>query len=857
MKTTGISLAQLGRYTSLVLTGLIIAAPVTAQDDSSGLEEIVVTAKGIDMKVMDTPIAITSISGSQMQDSGVKNMTDIQQLVPGLSATRSQTATTSSFSIRGIGSTSNNFGVESSVGLYVDDVYRSRQSSIINELVDVEAVDVLRGPQGTLFGKNTASGAIQIRTVAPSTDATDGFLEVTGGDLGLARIAGAANIVLTDKLAFRGTVFAAQRDGYIDVDGVGEGVLNDVDRLGLRFQVGYEGDNDFSMRVIADYSEVDEVCCGGTSRVDSYFSHGLLAQGQFVPGPDYILAALGATVYTDFPYPAGVLPPNVITGVGWEDYRTSLNKLPESRNEDRGLSVELNKTFGNGVTLTSLTAYRAFDTLDDIDADFTNADIVNRINIAEQQSISQEFRLSGEFGDNGSQWIAGAYYFSQDLNSDTVTSGGPHLQPYALIGNPDLVAAMDGVDQVSAIIIGQGGFFPPSADPFPADIFAHDIVKQKHTSYAVFGHIDWALSDAVTLTLGARYTDEEKDIDARYTQTGNGPPPDFDAIGLNLFYAATGNPLFDPVPLLAIALPNAGWGGYLFAPLSPRGNLQETLQDDQATGTAKLSWFVTDSAMLYGSYSTGFKAGGTNADRLYPTQSQLFGPEKSTSAELGYKADIGDNFRVSIAAFKTEFDDFQANTFEGGGFNLRNAGNLEVQGIEIEALWQPWDSFTVQAYYAKNEGEFTEYLGATCWDATPFHTGVAQEACDPVTNSADLSGFAIPYNPEDRYFVGLTKTFPVGQNDMFIRAEYAYSSEQFTDGDVDPLTRMDDYAIVNVRLGLELDSWNSTLTLWGRNITDERYYGNSYDPPLLDNGRMNSYPSEPATYGITFRKNWD
>ena len=199
MNPIGTSILNLGRAVALALVGLTLATTAVAQDaqqETSFLEEIVVTSKvkkGGE-NIMDVPVAITAVTGAQIEASGIKDMFDLQQNVPGLIVSRSQTATTSNFSVRGIGSTSNNFGVESSVGLYVDGTYRSRQSSLINELVDVEAVEVLRGPQGTLFGKNTAAGAINIRTVAPSTDSANAFMELTAGDLNLRRIAGAANI---------------------------------------------------------------------------------------------------------------------------------------------------------------------------------------------------------------------------------------------------------------------------------------------------------------------------------------------------------------------------------------------------------------------------------------------------------------------------------------------------------------------------------------------------------------------------------------------------------------------------------------------------------------------------------------
>ena len=282
------------------------------------------------------------------------------------------------------------------------------------------------------------------------------------------------------------------------------------------------------------------------------------------------------------------------------------------------------------------------------------------------------------------------------------------------------------------------------------------------------------------------------------------------------------------------------------------------------TGTAKLTWYANDRTMLYASYSTGFKSGGTNTDRLEydpefpdnPLFAQLFRPESSKSAEIGYKGDIGDHLRLSVAAFQTDFEDFQSLTFEGNGFILRNAGDMQIKGIEVEGLVHLFDNTTISGYYAYNEGEYKSFVRGVCWDATPFHTN----SVDPGDNgdgSCNRSGMSIPYNPENRFQVSLNQDFPMGNNNLFFRIEYAYASETKTDGDNDPFTLQDDFAIVNLRVGVDIESWNSTITLWGRNVTDERYYNGSYDPPLLDRGRMNSYPSEIATYGVSFRKNWD
>ncbi len=862
MKSTRNSLLGVFCIAVVGLATITTSAPAFAQNSQTAyLEEIVVQAQRRDQNLTDVPVSVTLVSGAEIEASGIKDMFDLQQNVPGLIVGQSQTTTSSNFAIRGIGSSSNNFGVESSVGLYVDGVYRSRQSSMINELIDVEAAEVLRGPQGTLFGKNSAAGSILLRTVAPDPSSANAFIDVTAGDYGLVRLAAATNIGINDKLAFRGTVYSSQRDGYVSDVFMGEDVYNNRDRFGLRMQLGInDASDDFNMRIIADYSEIDENCCVAVSRVDGLLSQASIpAFPALVPGSDAALLSLGGLISSSYPYPQalldGVFGPAAanIRAVPFEDYLIAQNYLPESTNEDRGISVEINKAIGE-MTLSSVTAFRLFDTYDRIDGDFTNVDVLERINIGEQQSISQEFRLSGDFGDKGSYFQVGAYFFGQDIDSVTHTNGGQFMEAYVLALQPQLVALINGVNAVSA---GSGGTLPPAASPFPPGFFVTENMAQEHKSWAVFGQTDLVFSDKVTLTLGARYTDENKTIHGEFTQTAAGPAPDLDAIALNLFYAATSNPAFDFVPLLAVMQPNNGWGGHLFDVLAPRPELNAELNDDQVTGTAKLSFFATENMMFYGSYATGFKAGGTNTDRISPAFNPVFGPETSTSLEVGFKGSW-DRIRIGFSYYQTDYDDFQANSFTGTGFNLQNAGQIETDGWELEYQWQPFDNTTISGYFAKSAGEFKTFVGGTCRDEYVFHTGLADPGSGGDINAevCDRSGDVIPYNPEDRAFIALTQDFPIGPGNLFFRAEYTYASELYTDGDVDPFTLQTGTDLINLRVGMDIDAWNSRITLWGRNITDERSYNGSFDQPL-GAGRMNSYPTEPATYGISFTKNWD
>ncbi len=539
-KTTEKCVTHFGAALIAVATGFIFSMPANAQDDSI-FDEIVVTVQKREQNIMDVPVAVTALTGADIQAAGIKDVFDLQQNVPSLIVGQSQTATTSNFQIRSVGSTANNFGVESSVGLYVDGVYRSRQSSMINDLVDVEAVEVLRGPQGTLLGKNTSAGAISVRTVRPGQE-TDAFIEVTGGDLGLAKLSGAANIPINDNLAFRGTVFATQRDGYIDDFRLGEDVYNDRDRQGARLQLAFnEPSDDLNWRLIADYAKIDEICCVGVGNVDNLYSRNSLSPdpSTAVTGTDTSILFLGGTVFTDYPYPqpfldalAG-LPGTLVTGSGFEDGVVAYNVLPESENQDSGLSFEINKTLGSGMTFTSITGYRSFDTVDFSDVDFTDVPLLERTNDATQESLSQEFRLAGEFGE-GSHYVAGLYYFGQEIVNRKSTNDAGALN-LLLNSNPNIISAGNGVDLVASIF-GAAGFLPAGSPAVLAGTTALDVVKQDHSGYAAFAQVDFAASDELTFTLGARYTDETKDIDAVYTQSlpSSTLRPDFGALTVKL-----------------------------------------------------------------------------------------------------------------------------------------------------------------------------------------------------------------------------------------------------------------------------------------------------------------------------------
>ncbi|WP_286267634.1 TonB-dependent receptor [Thalassotalea atypica] len=854
--------------TSLSLaSGSVYADDEPKKGEEAGLEVITVTAQKRIQNLQEVPIAVTAISGDEMTQAVIKDIYDLQSSVPGLGAFQSQSATNSSFSIRGVGTSSQNFGLESSVGLYVDGVYRARQNSMINNLVDVEAVEVLRGPQGTLFGKNTPSGAIQIKTVAPSHDGEDGFVEATVGNFGLVNYSGAASFsAIDDVLAFRVTAFGSQRDGIIDDVNLGEETINDRDRWGTRLQALYTPSDDLSIRIIADYSEIDEICCGAPVQLSNLQANEI--PGKF--GSDAVLPQLGGTVFPG--------------GNEFYDREVALSFLPESTMTDKGLSLELNWDIDDNYSIVAISAFRSFESYDNIDTDFTDVDLFGTSNDSEQSSFSQEIRLN--YVGKDLNYIVGAYYFSQDLDLDYSLYTDSLFNPFVMSSfGGALDPLLGGIDALSA---ATGGLIAPSAEAGPAGTGFDHVAEQEHESYAIFGQFDYKLTDQLTLTAGLRYTDETKDLSTKFYEnmaSGAEFPTYFSSIGDpsnpdtvvpgTLLYGATvaGAMLgavgagqmspFDPAFQQAI-LPfqSEGWAlKALGATTSDRPDINETLDDEQVTGTAKLSYQYDNNTMMYVSYGTGYKSGGTNTDRIRAGFEPVFEAETSESLEVGLKKDfVEQNVRINAAAHYTTVEDFQANTFTGNGFNLQNAGDYKISGFEVEATWFPTDTMEVNFSYARVDAEYDSFERGNCWVAYTWHTGVVdpgQESTDPANPNpyCNRKGDRPGGEPENTAVLKVKQEYYLSESVYsYIQLEYSYTGDMVLDGSNDPYAVQDSYNLLNARYFINFEEYDMDIILWGRNVLDEEYINRTNFNTPLQPGKLNAYVTEPATYGVTFKK---
>lgn len=796
---------------TFVLTGVWSSAAL-AQDEEVVIEEIIVTAQKREQSAQDVPIAISAFDEQFLSESGVNDILELQVFVPGLSIYSEYSTVVPSFNIRGLGTTSTNLALESSVGIYVDGVYRSRQSSGLSDLIDIERVEVLKGPQGTLFGKNTVAGAVQFLTVAPVLDEWGGYAELRAGSDSLAKFSGAINIPLVDgRAAARISVGTTQRDGYVDNIVTGT-ELNERDRYTVRGQLLFNISDSLTARLIADYSEVDENCCGGSNIFD---------------GPTDTIAAFNPAAGLALPIEALAGRPVVLAG-DFENRDVAYDEDPSVRVEESGLSLELNWDMENA-TFTSLTAYRSYEAVD-IVADWMPVDFVYFETDSEQDTFTQEFRLDGTWGENVT-YTTGVYYFDQDLDNtnplifgddaNTLLLGGATLgmlDSFGFFGPPGVVCS--GLAFPGA---GVEALCPLPA--FPPGEGAINRSSQEQTSWAVFGQADIQITDNLIATLGVRYLDEEKELSVLFEET----------IFTPAFAAVT-----------------------LFSPFIPDVDGVK-LDDTATTGTAKLTYIWNDDFMTYISYGRGYKSGGTNTDRI-PVgvgAQQLFDPETSDAFEIGFKGDFLDRrLRINAAAFMMELDDFQANNFVGNTFVLQNAGALETKGFELDMVALPASWLSISAGIAYVDAEYDDFPTGACAQ-TPF--GMEPDAGAPgFPNICDVTGDQVGGTPEWSAYGSFRAERPVNDgNTLYAQLDVNWRDEMQSgiDSSGDPNHRVDSETLANLRIGYRFGGDRYDISLWGTNVTDEDYYTASFNSPFRT-GSISAMHTEPRMWGVTLRADY-
>ena len=825
---------------SVKFIGMVIAfAGITASKATIAqegvIEEIIVTAQKREQSVQDVPIAISAFSQEFLDDAGVDDVLELQFFVPGLTVYNNQSVSQTNINIRGVGTAGNSISLESSVGLYIDGVYRSRQASSIGDLVDVERVEVLKGPQGTLFGKNTASGAIQFLTRKPDLNDLGGFVEVQAGSEGYNSLEAALNVPLADgRSGLRFSVGSTNRDGYVKNLTTGTD-LNNRDRFNMRTQYLFDNAENLSIRVIADYSEIDEKCCSASNvfdgpgdRLSLYTAAGLtFPPNDAIPGASFILP-LDAVAQT-------------------HQYTGTVNHLANRFNDDivafdidpyaiideAGISAEVKFDISPNLTLTSITATRTYESEGFVDADFGALDLISRSGgVTDQDTFTQEFRLDGINGNL--TWVAGIYYFDQKLKNDVtlrlgqmantvLTGSSTRTTGELLLGRLSAVNPLVTTTAQACAAAMVTDTTVCNSPAFKVNEGSDNISVQNQTSWALFGQADYQISDQLLLTLGLRYLDEEKDMDVRFTETT----------------------AFNPI-----------WSNFTPLDFAVRDVDGEKFTDDAVTGTFKLSWFPSNDVMAYISYGQGYKSGGTNVDRISPTTMAplVFKPETSSSIEVGLKSELMDRrLRLNLALHQTDFDDFQANAFVGTGFVLQNAGEIETSGLELDALALLGDNFTLALGAAWVDAEYSSFKNGACI-RTPF--GSSSDMMDTnFPSTCDVSGNTVGGTPELTFYAALNGEFDVGSGQLYTRLDLNQHDDLPSGDDNDPNKTGDSRMLANFHIGYRFAN-GYDISLWGKNVADEDYRVGAFNSVIRE-GSLTAYHTEPRTIGITLRASWE
>ncbi|MFC7536139.1 TonB-dependent receptor [Sphingomonas sp. GCM10030256] len=927
--------------------------------DTGEAGEIVVTATRRNEALSDVPLAVSAVTAETIENSGIVDIRQLNQVSPTLlvSSTSSE-AGAGVARIRGIGTVGDNPGLESSVGTFIDGVYRSRTGTGLTELGQIDRIEVLRGPQGTLFGRNTSAGLISIITAKPRFQtAFNG--ELTIGNYDLRRVELGATGPISSTLATRVDAVYLKRDGFLE-DVISGRDVNDRDRYLLRGQLLFQPNDDVSVRLIADYAKRDEECCAApylrTFDVNA-------VNGEAVESPSSvrrILEGLGARINDDtFDREVSITP--------GRSFRSDV--------KDGGLSGELVYDFG-GMELTSITAYRYNKYVRGQDADFNNLDIVFRDDdggaFNRFKTFSQELRLQGTTFNDRLDWLVGGYYANEKLRVlDNIAFGADYpryanclvannfvgatgqaallspgvsptcFQPLvaagvqaALLGQFNaavaagnltaarLAAGNIGVISAFARLNSPLLTFPTPGGPVvlspPANFgsaafgnngfgnvalafgggargFAgtNDMFDQTSNNLALFTHNIFSITDALKLTVGARYTREKKTLDVDLNDTG----------GPSLCSFFSGGPLASLQQLPCII------------PTLPGGTFSEkdSRTENKLSGTAVLSWKPTDELLTYASYSRGYKAGGYNLDRSGLTrtialnssgvpvpgavttaaslQDLEFRPEINDAMEIGAKYN-GRGFDVNVAVYRQLFKDFQLNTFNGLNFFVENINSCEddlngadtdnsqvvptgectgdtragvkSRGIEVEVFTRPLANVTFNLGGTLGDTKYRKNLvGAGGRALSP---ALFQLPGRRVSNSSAFVGTA-----------SLGWTPPIGGSGLrgLFYIDMRHQSEFNTGSDLD-IEKIDNgYTVFNGRVGLRgpKDLW--AVELWGQNLLDTNYKQVAFDAFLQGScttrGALNGFCSnnapnlnrstqlfgaflaEPRTYGLTLR----
>lgn len=752
--------------------GLAAAQSAEAQSD-----EVIVTARRIQENLQDVPIPVSVVSGAFVADSGSFNVNRLKEVVPTVQF-YSSNPRNSAVNIRGLGAPFGltNDGIEPGVGFYVDGVFNARPAVATLDFLDVAQLEVLRGPQGTLYGKNTTAGAINITTRRPSFT-PESEIEVSFGDYGFQQARGSITGPITDTLAGRLSFSSTQRDGFL-YNVATEDDLNDLNNLGLRGQLLFKPSSTFDLLLAGDYTR---------QRPEGY-AQVYAGVAPTLRAPNRQFAAIAADL--------GYTPPSTNPF----DRITDADTEHRSYQDVGGVSLTAQWDVGIG-ELTSITAWRFWDWDPSNDRDFLGLPITTLSqNPSEQRQWTQELRYAGDLSPELS-FVVGVFAFKQTVHTTGSQEQGSAAARFLLA--PSAAAATPG------LLDGYGR----TTD-----------IRSEHMSGAVFGQLEWSISDRFRILPGIRFNYDQKEVD---------------------YQSAIYGGLVTADPAL-IALQRS---------ILAAQNYQAEADDTNVSGQITAVYDINDDINIYATYSTSFKSVGLNVDGL-PTDgagnpilaAATVAPEEVRHIEFGIKSEPFTGVTANLTFYQTEIGDYQAQVVNASVGVLRgylaNAEEVRVRGAELDFSARLSENFTLQGALAYTDGEYVSFPDAP---APLEGTGGPQ--------FVDISGERLPGISEWSAFIGGEYTQPGNflgrEGEAFIALDASYRSDFSSSPTPSRYLVVDGYALLNGRIGFRGDNgWD--VFLWGRNLTDQDYYEFLSAAPG-GSGLYVGYVGDPRTYGVTLR----
>ena len=709
-------------------------AASAAAESQGNASDIVITATRRSERLSNVPIAVSAVGQEALQNSGGSDIRSLNQLAPSLLISSTGSESNASARIRGIGTVGDNPGLESSVAVFIDGVYRSRTGVGLNELGEIDRVEVLRGPQGTLFGRNASAGLINIITRSPEFD-WHGNAEATYGNYDQKRLAaGITGPLIAEKLAFRVDGVYVNRNGFyknVTAANGSESRVNDRDRYFVRGQLLFKPTDRLSVRLIGDYSHRNESCCGAVyygqaettdptpnaAAVAPFFAT-VNTDGAVATNPTNRIAEILRRQGAVFPI-AGNTPNPFSRDIAVTPGQTYRNKT-----KDYGGSLQADWDLG-GATFTSITAYREYKAGNASDIDYTNVDLTHRADdgnaYRQFHTFTQEARLQGSLFNDKLDWLVGGFYSKEKLKlSDNVVFGSQYGQFAAcrLVATVSPVTALQNQNAPGCLSAAGratlNGAFGPQAGPLITAALdrltggpnlgggvnnvgdSGSIYRQQSENYAFFTHNILHLTDTLSLTGGLRYTHETKKFSAKFNNNNTVCPIQQAALA-PLTQSQSGATAFAQGIVTLTCTGNS-------SPALNALSLNDSFGDGEFTGTAVLSWKPFSKLLTYASYAKGYKAGGYNLDRsdLGGVNGVLsartnadapglrFNAEKVNNYEIGAKFNTR-GFTLNVAAFREEFTDFQLNTFNGSIFVVQNIEACKdgLNGLDTDNGFNP------------------------------------------------------------------------------------------------------------------------------------------------------------------------